>query len=176
MQRSSAWIIGATAAISIGLVLLLTSSVLSSGQSEVIEIKEGYYLSYESPTLLNGNISGNFSVSPQGDKIEIRIFNETEFKVYDKLGDANLTDLYNATANNGTFSYTVNHTEKLFIVFDNHNNRTVTLTVHFRVIGLSVTVLEVSVGLFILGAILFFVSRRARTREWNPTRRGSSKR
>lgn len=176
MQRSSAWIIGATAAIAIGLVLLLTSSVLSSGQSDVYELEEGWYRAYGSPTLLNGNISGNFSVSPQEDKIDIMIFNETEFKVYANRGGANSTDLYNATANNGTFSYTVNHTEKLFIVFYNGNNGTITLTVHFRVNGLSVTVLEVSVGLFILGAILLFVSRRVRTREWNPTRRGSSKR
>ncbi len=162
MRRAGAWTIGAAAAVAIGLILLLTSSTSNSSQDEGITLPPLTYQSFESPTLMSGNVSGTVHV-PAGDEVTVMVFDGTEYSKYRETGYA--TPLLEKVSNDTEFDASLGHTGKLYVVFYNEGTSPVYLQVHFDVVGLSMTAFLAVIGLFVIGGVLGFFAFRSHRKE-----------
>ncbi len=163
MRRSSAWTIGASAAVAIGLILLVTSFTLNSSQDEGITLPEDTYQSFQSPTFLRGSVSGSISVM-SGRLINVSVFDGPQYEEY--VTHAKGTPLYEVTGNNTTFAASLNHIGRIYVVFLNdYNDTSVYVVIHFDVTGLSLDVFLAITSLFTIAVVLAVLAWRAHRKE-----------
>jgi|GEM_PF-1604439 len=167
MKRSGVFYIGAAALILVGLVLMATSGLMTSSQTEEITLPLGEYQSFKTPILLTGRVDGSFEAAP-GYEIDVMVFGQSEYDNFVSTGLA--TPITEISAGNGTFSASASTFSRLYVVFENLGHQEASVTIQFNVTGITLNVFAVFVAMVVAGVVIILYGAK-RGREPEPAAR-----
>jgi len=165
MKKSK--VLGVCAAIAVAAgVFLILSSIPTETSSTTFTLPAGpYYYRFETATLLNGEVSGDFQVTA-GEDVTVMVLDQTEYDSYVESGL--MTPLDTASGMTGSFSASLSGVGKLFVVFEHDafsGGAETDVTIDYKVSGIAVTFLVIGLVLIVAGIVIGVIGARARKKE-----------